>query len=682
MILFLCEKPSQARDIGHVLGVTAKRNGYLEGRDKQVTWCLGHLLEMPTPDNYKPEWKPWRMETLPIIPDQWQLEIRPKVGKQFNIIKGLLKGANEVVLATDADREGETIGREVLEKCGYRGPLSRLWLSALDDASIRKALQSILPGNKTEPLYQAGIGRARADWLIGMNLSRAYTLLGRKNGYEGVLTVGRVQTPTLKLVVDRDRLIENFKPIVYFDILVSFLVEKGRFQAKWIPAPNHADEEGRCLDPKIAAEIVQKIQGQMGKILKAETKRVREPPPLPLELSTLQQEASRRWGLSAQKSLDMAQSLYETHKAITYPRTDSRYLPVSQFQEAAMVLNALAQSDPTLATLVQEANPAIRSRAWNDSKVTAHHAIIPTPANINMGRMSMDEKRVYDLIRRHYLAQFFPHFEFDQSIIEVDVVHEKFRATGRVEVLPGWKRVLRNEMPNKSEVPEQTLPPVKKGDPASVEQAHIEEKRTKPPNRFTEGTLIQAMKTVGKGVNNPRLKAILRETSGIGTEATRATIIGNLLKRQLLGKEGKKNLISMPAGRLLVDMLPHSVTDPATTAVWEQVLDDIAKGQESLDMFLDKSITWITRLVSNAKARQSGPTTHRFSGLQPASPRPQPTKKNTSPHDKTRKHKTGEHKTGEPLCQQCNKPMRRRKGVRGAFWGCSDYPKCRFTQSV
>ena len=683
MVLFLCEKPSQARDIGQILGVTARRNGYLEGSNKQVTWCLGHLLEMSMPDSYKPEWKTWRMETLPIIPDQWQLQVRQKVGTQFKIIKGLLKGAHEVVIATDADREGETIGREVLKKCSYHGPISRLWLSALDDASIRKALQSILPGHKTEPLYQAGLGRARADWLIGMNLSRAYTILGRKNGYDGVLTVGRVQTPTLKLVVDRDRLIENFKPIIYFSISVLFQVTNGHFQAKWLPAPAMADKEGRCLDPKVAAEVANKIQGQTGQICKAETKRVQEPAPLPLELSTLQQEASRLWGMSAQKSLDVAQSLYETHKAITYPRTDSRYLPVSQFHECATVLKALAQLSPTLATLVEDANPSIRSRAWNDSKVTAHHAIIPTSARVNMGQMSMGEKQIHDLICRHYLAQFFPHFEFDQSVIEVSVVGELFRATGRVEVLPGWKRVLPGKTPKKPETSEQTLPPVKKGEPARVDKVNSEEKRTKPPNRFTEGTLVQAMKTVGKDVENPRLRAILRETAGIGTEATRASIIGNLQKRRLLAIDGKKYLLSMPAGRMLVDMLPHSVTDPATTAVWEQVLDDIANGQETLDMFLNKSITWITRLVSNAKAKQSYPVSQFAELHTDSSSRQQPVQKTSKPYHKTSKpyHKTNKDKSASPQCQ-CGQPMRRRKSSNGEFWGCSSYPKCRFTRSI
>ena len=235
MILYLCEKPSQARDIGRVLGATSRRDGYLEGQGKRVTWCIGHLLEMTTPDGYKKEWKTWSIASLPLIPENWKLEVTSRGQKQFKIVKELLKEVSEVVLATDADREGETIGREVLERCRYRGKVSRLWLSALDDASIRKALGKLLPGEKTEPLYRAGLGRARADWLVGMNLTRAYTILGQQSGYDGVLTVGRVQTPTLKLVVDRDRLIENFKPVEYFEVIARLGVENGEFKATWVP---------------------------------------------------------------------------------------------------------------------------------------------------------------------------------------------------------------------------------------------------------------------------------------------------------------------------------------------------------------------------------------------------------------------------------------------------------------
>ena len=673
MALFLCEKPSQARDIARVMGVTQRRDGYLEGGGKQVTWCIGHLLEMAKPDDYAPEWKSWRLETLPLLPQRWKLGVRKSVGKQFQVIKKLLKQTGEVVIATDADREGETIGREVLEQCGYRGQVSRLWLSALDDASIRKALQGILPGHRTEPLYQAGLGRSRADWLVGMNLTRAYTVLGRHSGYDGILTVGRVQTPTLKLVVDRDRLIENFKPVAYFEIFVQLQVKNGSFRAKWIATGNRVDAEGRCLEKKNAEEVLNRIQNQQGFIRKTETKRVQEPPPLPLELSTLQQIASRRWGLGAKKVLDSAQTLYETHKAITYPRTDCRYLPNTQFPEAPGVLQALAQSDPALAELVAEADVTRRSRAWNDGKITAHHAIIPTAARVNPQGMSPDEHRLYDLIRRHFLAQFYPAFEYDRTVIDAEVVGETFRASGNVIIAPGWKRVLAGT--DKKE-PDQAppLPRVKQGEAARVQKAEMAEKKTTPPPRYTEGTLIQAMKFIGKTVEDPRFRKTLRETSGIGTEATRASIIENLLKRNLLAQQGKKVLISTPPGRSLVDILPKSVTNPATTAVWEQALEDIAAGNRTLEEFQEKAVTWVTRLVTAVKSGQT-PIPRGLEGFTPPSPG-QPTAPATTGHP-------------SPLtCPQCKTGVLvertakkgRKSGSR--FLGCRNYPRCTFTSPL
>ncbi|WP_085442537.1 DNA topoisomerase III [Magnetofaba australis] len=689
MILYLCEKPSQGRDIGRVLGATARREGYVEGSGVRVTWCIGHLLEMTEPDRYKPEWKQWRLDTLPMTPDVWKLELTKRGGKQFKVIKELLKGASEVVLATDADREGETIGREVLERCRYRGKVSRLWLSALDDASIRKALSALRPGQQTEPLYQAGLGRARADWLVGMNLTRAYTIIGRQGGYDGVLSVGRVQTPTLKLVVDRDRQIENFKPVDYFDVTALHRVASGAFNAKWIPQKQHADDEGRCLDRAVAESVIQKVQGQVGKVTKAETKRVKEPPPLPLELSTLQQEASRRWSMSAKKTLEVAQSLYEKRKAVTYPRTDCRFLPTEQFKDASKVLQAMAASDPSITSLVQNANPKLRSKAWNDKKITAHHAIIPTAAKVKIESLSREESLLYDLIRRHYLAQFFPPFEYDATIIDTLVCEEAFRATGRVEKAPGWKQALgqpQKEAKSTDNEDLQSLPSVQVGEDVRIEKAELTAKQTKPPNRYTEGTLIQAMKSVGKLVEDPRLRKILRETSGIGTEATRASIIETLLKRQLLANEGKKHLISSPAARALVDALPHSVTDPATTAVWEQTLDDIANGSSSLDEFLGKSELWLNKLIGNVKKRQE-------MGINPFHNLPELAIATRSRRLSSRRAagagaRRGSRKANAAMvdpsraCTQCGSAMVRRKSKHGEFWGCSAYPKCRHTMPI
>ncbi|MBF0294061.1 MAG: DNA topoisomerase III [Magnetococcales bacterium] len=648
--LYLCEKPSQARDIARILGAAGRREGYLEGGGVRVSWCLGHLLEMWMPEDYQAAWRSWRLESLPIVPERWQRRAKSGTARQLAVIERLLRESVAVVIATDADREGETIAREILEECGYRGEVSRLWLSALDDVSIRKALAAMRPGQWSEPLYRAGIGRARADWLVGINLSRAFTLLGRNVGHDGVLTVGRVQTPTLKLVVDRDREIENFHPVPYFEVRVSARVEQGELRARWVPPAALADGEGRCTDKRAAESVASRVAGATGTVDKAETKRMREPPPLPPDLATLQQEASRRWGWSAKKTLDIAQSLYETHKAITYPRTDCRHLPVSQFSDAPRILRSLADAGPALVEAVQGADPSLRSRAWDDGKITAHHGIIPTGALTGLAKLSGEELRLFDVIASLYIAQFYNLFSYDRTVIELTICGEKFRATGRVEVDPGWKRVMRGEEPSPEAKEEDFfLPRVRPGEPARVTEARLEEKTTKPPARYTEGTLIQAMKNIGRSVKDPSLAKILKETAGIGTEATRATIIENLLKRALLVREGRKDLVSAPSGRMLVDMLPHSVTDPATTAVWEQALDEIARGTGSLEAFQQKSASWVARVVARVKERAALP----MPGFPPAAP------------------------SALPPCPACGRPMRRRRSARGPFLGCAGYPACK-----
>lgn len=652
MRLFLCEKPSQARDIAAVLGAGRKDEGCLRGDGVAVTWCIGHLLEMVPPEAYDPAYKRWDLSQLPIVPATWKMEVTARGKAQFKAVKTALADASEVVLATDADREGETIGREVLARCGWRGPVRRLWLSALDPASIRKALATLLPGDKTEPLYRAGLGRARADWLVGMNLSRLYTLLGRQRGMDGVLPVGRVQTPTLKLVVDRDREIAGFKPVPYFVVEATFRANAGEFRARWQAPTAVCDAQGRCARREAAAEVVKKIQGQAGRITRADTERKKEVCPLPFDLSTLQQEASRRFGMTAQQVLDTAQSLYETHKATTYSRTDSAYLPESQLAEAPAVLKALVASDPSMKSLVAAADTGLRSRAWNDTKITAHHAIIPTGAVVDIARFSHDEQRLYDLIRRRYLAQFYPEHQYDQTRIDVSVADEMFAANGRVPRVTGWRAVMETlpaeETSDNEDASVQPLPPVAKGDAAAVTETHVADQKTKPPPRYTDGTLIAAMKSVAKLVQDPKLKAILKETAGIGTEATRPGIIETLLKRGFLKRHGKKQLVSTETGRALIDALPVVVTDPATTARWEQTLDDIAQGRGALEAFLTTQSEWVTELIRSGRENASA----MILNAPPATTFP---------------------------CPACGQPLARRQGKEGWFWGCSTYPDCRST---
>ncbi|MBD2812134.1 DNA topoisomerase III, partial [Xenorhabdus sp. Vera] len=368
MPLYLCEKPSQARDIARVLDVKQRGQGYLFGDSITVTWAIGHLLEMAAPEHYGEQFgPPWRMEPLPVLPAQWQWTVKKETADQFAVIRQLLKQADEVIIATDADREGEVIARELLEFCCFTGPVRRLWLSALDETSIRQALVAILPGEQTEPLWQAGLGRARADWLTGINLTRLYTLKAQAQGFGEVLSIGRVQTPTLALVVNRDNDIARFEPKPYWQVMAALQKDDIGFRVKWLPAPDDCDEEKRCIKEDIAQSVVQCCQqAQDAVVTELTQKREKTPPPLCFDLGTLQQVASRQWGMGAGQVLTIAQSLYETHKATTYPRTDCGYLPVSMREGIPAVFTALTRTDPAMNAIISQLDASTLSRVWND----------------------------------------------------------------------------------------------------------------------------------------------------------------------------------------------------------------------------------------------------------------------------------------------------------------------------
>ncbi|HBV39927.1 MAG TPA: DNA topoisomerase III, partial [Erwinia sp.] len=441
MQLYLCEKPSQAKDIARVLGISQRGQGYISGENVTVTWAVGHLLETATPEAYGEQFgRPWRANVLPVIPETWHMVVKKETADQFAVIKKLLKKAREVVIATDADREGEVIARELMTYCGYRGAIRRLWLSALDEGSIRQALQNMLPGEKTEKLYQAGVGRSQADWLIGMNLTRLYTLKAGEAGHAEMFSVGRVQTPTLAIVVNRDNEIANFTPKPWWQVKAHLEKDGVTFHAEWVGAEQYCDEEKRCINQPIAQAVLQLCQKTgSANVLTAEKKREKTPAPLCFDLGTLQQVCSRKWGMGASQVLTIAQALYETHKATTYPRTDCGYLPLSMRDEVADVLRAVQASDPSVAPALSRLDRAFMSRVWNDKKITAHHAIIPTRQAFDLARLSADELKVYQLIRQHYLAQFLPLQESDVTEATFNLGNQLFRTRGRVIVAPGWK---------------------------------------------------------------------------------------------------------------------------------------------------------------------------------------------------------------------------------------------------
>ncbi|ENP1270565.1 DNA topoisomerase III [Salmonella enterica] len=644
MRLVLCEKPSQGRDIAKFLGATQRGEGYLSGPGVTVTWARGHLLETAEPEVYGEQYgKPWRTEVLPLVPAQWKLVVKPDAKAQFAVINRLLKQVDEVVIATDADREGEVIARELLEYCQFQGRIFRLWMSALDDASIRAALADLWPSSRTEALYFAGVGRSRADWLIGMNLTRLYTLKGREAGIGNVLSVGRVQTPTLAIVVQRDREIENFVAKPYFEVIATLAVNGAAFPAKWVAAAQYCDEEKRCIQPGVVAQVVQLCrQTPTAAVIDCQTERKKKSAPLAFSLSSLQQACSRHWGMAAQKVLDIAQKLYETYKLTSYPRTDCGYLPLSMREEIPQVLSAVVSTDPALQPVVAQLDKQFVSRIWNDKKITAHHGIIPTKHTGDLSKLSDDERNVYQLIRLHYLAQFLPLMEVDATEATFNIGGQLFRTRGNVVVKPGWKSLfgtLADEDDDKEG--EARLPAMQAGQTCQVQGAEQKALQTKPPAPYNDGTLIAAMTNAAAFVTDAALKKVLKENAGIGTEATRAGIIDTLVKRGFLVRE-KKALRSTPLGRNLVDVLPGTLTNPGLTALWEQMLDEVAAGRVSLNDFMARQSQWVSQLVNQGKS-------------QPLALQAPPS----------------------PPCPECGGKTVQRQGKSGPFWGCLNYPECK-----
>lgn len=644
-----------------------------------VTWCIGHLLEQAKPEHYNPNLRSWDLRLLPVCPDKWHMDVKASTADQFKSVQVALKQATEVVIATDADREGEVIARSMLDHLGYRGPVRRLWLGALDSASVKKALAALLPSEKTLPMYFSGMGRARADWLTGMNMTMALTSAFGAGGRDGVLHCGRVQTPVLALVVRRERLILNFKPKTHYVLAVSFEMQGTTVPMNWRVPVGKLDADGNCVDKAFVESVAQKIALKSGRLTKVTTTPERELAPLPYSLDSLQQEASARFGLKVQAVLDACQALYEKHKATTYPRTDCEYLPVSMFGDVPGVLNALVKVDPRMAKLVGLASLGKPGRAFNDKKVTAHHAIVPTGnLGVRLNDMTQVERLVYDLVRRRYLAQFLGDFLFNKTVIEVLCEGETFDKTGKMPTSQGWKRV--NEGMEGDEVkatasaaikskagevvePEVVLPPVKLGDQCINRRAETVVTKTKPPKRFTEGTLLAAMESVDKIIDDPRLKKIMqtKEKAGIGTGATRAGIVEGLFKRDYIANN-KRQIVPTDKGNSLIDIIEKmapELADPVMTAQWEDQLMQIEAGKADLVQFERDLGDWLRQLIDKIRS-QAASRPARTALLSQASAQAQPT---------------------GPVyaCELCKRPMRQRTGSAGLFWGCTGYPDCRQT---
>lgn len=608
MRLFIAEKPSLGRAIADVLPKPHRKgDGYIEcGNGQVVTWCIGHLLEQAQPDVYDSRYARWNLADLPIVPEKWRLQPRPSVTKQINVIKRLLAQATEVVHAGDPDREGQLLVDEVLDYLELPAPkrqqVQRCLINDLNPQAVERAISRLRANSEFVPLCVSALARARADWLYGINMTRAYTLLGRNAGYQGVLSVGRVQTPVLGLVVRRDEEIENFVAKDFFEVKAHIVTPAGeRFTALWQPSEAcepYQDEEGRLLHRPLAEHVVNRIAGQPALVTSYNDKRESESAPLPFSLSALQIEAAKRFGLSAQNVLDICQKLYETHKLITYPRSDCRYLPEEHYAGRHAVMNAIGVHATGL--LPQPVvNPDLRNRCWDDKKVDAHHAIIPT-ARASKVNLSEGEANVYSLIARQYLMQFCPDAVFRKCQIDLDIANGKFVAKARFLAEAGWRTLL-GAKERDEENDGTPLPVVAKGDELLCEKGEVVERQTQPPRHFTDATLLSAMTGIARFVQDKELKKILRATDGLGTEATRAGIIELLFKRGFLNKKGRY-ILSTEAGRALIHSLPEMAARPDMTAHWESVLTQISEKQCRYQDFMQPLVGTLHDLIQQARS--------------------------------------------------------------------------------
>ena len=615
MRLIIAEKPSLARAIVDALpGSPRKQEGAIAVGDTTVTWCLGHLLEQAPPDAYDPALKQWRLDTLPILPERWKLTPRPKARGQLAAIRKLLKTADEVVHAGDPDREGQLLVQEVIEYLGWKGKVSRLLVSDLNRPAVQRALARLEDNARYQPLYRAAESRSRADWLYGINLTRAWTLTGRQAGHDGVLSVGRVQTPVLGLVVRRDAEIRDFTPRPFFVLWADLAVAHGELRAWWAPGEHHPlDDQGRLLAREPAATLAERLPGAEGRLVALETQQKRQAAPLPYSLSALQVDAARRYGISAKVVLDTCQALYERHQLITYPRSDCRYLPEEHFAAARSTLQSACREDDTLRGWLSGADFSRRSRAWNDTKVGAHHALAPTGRPMDPARLSATEANVFRLIARNVLAQFYSPLITREVKAEFRILEETFRARGQEILDPGWKPLFttRDEAP--------PLPPLTEGEACRVQEAGVEDRETRPPEPFNDASLIKAMMNIGRYVDDPAVRRTLREHDGLGTEATRAGIIETLVERGYLVRQGKA-LRATRLGSALIASLPEAVGRPERTALWEQRLTAIAEEASAPAPFLDSLISDLHALLGAADAGRLRQALHNAEGEEAKAP--------------------------------------------------------------
>jgi len=615
MKLVITEKPSVARDIAKVLKANTKKDGYLEGNGYKISWALGHLIQLVNPDTYDKKYKSWSMKDLPIIPEEFKVEVIKNKGskEQFKVLKALLSESDlaEVVCATDAGREGELIFRFIYKHAKATAPIKRLWISSQTDQAIKEGFDNLKPGDEYQPLYDSALSRSEADWLIGMNATRAYSISLSKGN--GVMSVGRVQTPVLKMIVDRFEENTNFVPQTYYEIFADVDHPNGEFRAKWF-----LKKDDRFTDLKEAEAILDKVKASpQGSITKLTEKQKKENPPLLYDLTELQKDANRRFKFSADRTLKTMQNLYEKHKVLTYPRTSSRYLSQDLVPKLTQLFQNLEKNPdfaPFSQSILSKELP-ITKRIVDDKKVTDHHAIIPTDKVANVEEFNNDERRIYDLVIKRFLAAFHPVCLKNTTEIISKFAGETFKVSGTVIKDPGWRAVYGAEQTDeskkdekkddeknekKSKKKETLLPNVAEGDGVTQKETNLEEGQTKPPPLYNEASILAAMETAGKQVEDEELREAMKDC-GLGTPATRAQILERLID---VGYINRDNNTLSPTDKgiyLIENVQDKELLSPQLTGDWEKKLNDMAQGKFQRKTYMDDITQFTENVVTKVK---------------------------------------------------------------------------------
>lgn len=656
MRVFIAEKPELGRAIAEALGGGQKEGGCIRCGNDVVTWCFGHLLTLTDPEDHDPTAKQWSMERLPL---RWPVEHKPIGDKasQIKLIKKLVGQAREIVHAGDPDDVGQELVDELLEYIGNTKPVSRVLINDLNTKIVQRAIANMRDNSEFYDLYQSALARSVADQVYGYNLTRAYTLAGRAAGATQVLSVGRVQTPILGLVVRRDRAHESHASHVYYDLNAAFAGESGQFVARFRPSADApVDDKGRVIDQEFAQHVAEATKEQLARVVNAKTEDKQTPPPLPYNLLNLQADASRKFGFSPDKTLKTTQALRERHRLITYNRSDCEYLSDEQHADAPGVLDAIGQTASVLRKATQAADPTLKSRAYNSANISAHHAIIPTQTSGDLEKLTDDEAKLYQLIARQFIAQHFPPEKYRQTTLDLEVVGHAFRVTAKVVTSLGWKALYKRDTDNEEvhgggeNDNDANLEWVTLETSLTCRGATVAEKKTQPPKRYTMASLLKDLARTAKYVTDPHVKKLLLakdeekkgEHGGIGTPATRSAIIEALMKRNFIAEQSKK-VISTELGREFHNLLPESATAPDMTALWHEQQEQIRQGAMTLKQFTDGVAQHVAGEIERIK--MEGVKIEAASG---------------------------------PACPKCGEGvLRRRKGSKGHFWGCNRYPDCK-----